>query len=552
MTKKMPGHTSVEAIAMAALTGISRRSFLQVAAGGAALSVLGGTAGAYAQSAAPKTLVVAAPNTPLTGDLEGPELGDVQSQSTIMCCYDGLIEFQFKDYPDGHREAIAGEFQPRLAEKWEQVDETTWRFTLVQGAKSQYGNEFTGADIEYLWNVYNPARNNIGGFFADKIARIKSVKATDKYTVEFTTDGPAPMFLQVMTTAWSRPFDTVELKKHQTSADPYGIAWLNRHTAGYGPYKISAWNPGTNFTMERRADYYGTAPYLDKVTWLEVPDPSNRLSLLLNGSVSASRSLQFDDLKLVSESKTVQVQSAEGNFGLYLLLDYKVKPFDDVRVRQAIAYAIPYADIISKVYAGYATPLKSIEVPAYEGYTDKYWHYDTNIDAAKKLIADAGAAGSSVELSYTAANPQHEAVGIALQTALAEIGITLKLNKMPPAAFTAAAIKAVLPAFLHDTYAWVVPTTAYDLLLSKVEGSNNHVHYDSQPIRDLAAKLSGEPDLAKRIAMEEEAQKIMMNDLPWIPICNEGQHEAFTKTLTGFTWVPHGVFLTEYLVPSKS
>jgi ABC-type transport system substrate-binding protein len=98
----------------------------------------------------------------------------------------------------------------------------------------------------------------------------------------------------------------------------------------------------------------------------------------------------------------------------------------------------------------------------------------------------------------------------------------------------------------------VVPTTAYDLLLSKVEGSNNHVHYNSQPIKDLAAKMAGEPDLAKRLAMSEEAQKIMMEDLPWIPICNEGQQEAFVKSLTNFVWVPHGVFLTEYLKPSNS
>ena len=552
MTEKVLASANTEAVAMAALTGISRRSFLQITGGGVALSVLGGTNGAMAASPAPKSLVVAAPSTPLTGDLEGPELGDVQSQSTIMCCYDGLLEFRFKQYPDGHSEAIAGEFEPRLAEKWEQVDATTWRFTLVKGVKSEYGNEFTAADVEYLWNVYNPGRNNVGGFFATKIAKLTSVKAVDKYTVEFTTDGPAPMFLQVMTTAWSRPFDTTELKKHQTSDDAFGAKWLNRHAAGYGPYRITAWNPGTSFTMERRSDYYGNAPYLDKVTWLEVPDPSNRLSLLMNGSVGASRSLQYDDLKTVSASPNLQVQSAAGNFGLYLLLDYNVKPFDDVRVRQAIAYAIPYEQIISKVFAGYAQPLKSIEVPAYEGYTDKYWHYDTNLDTAKKLIAEAGAGGSTVELSYTASKPAHEAVAIALQTALAEIGITLKLHKMPPAAFTAAAIQAVLPAFLHDTYAWVVPTTAYDLLLSKVEGSNNHVHYNSQPIKDLAAKMAGEPDLAKRLAMSEEAQKIMMEDLPWIPICNEGQQEAFVKSLTNFVWVPHGVFLTEYLKPSNS
>jgi peptide/nickel transport system substrate-binding protein len=552
MIKKVLEPAERQAIAMAALTGVDRRSFLKIAGGAMALTALEGTVGANAQSTAPKALVVAAPATPLTGDLEGPELADVQSQSTIMGCYDGLLEFRFKDYPDGHREAISGEFQPRLAEKWEQPNETTWRFTLVKGVKSEYGNEFTSADIEYLWNVYGPGRKNLADFFKNKIAKIVSVKAVDKYTVDFSTDGPAPMFLQVMTTAWSRPFDTTELKKHQTEADPYGAQWLNRHTAGYGPYRIAAWEPGVSFILERRPDYYGASPYLDKVTWLEVPDPSNRLSLLQSGSVGAARSLQFDDLKIVSQSNQLRVQSAEGNFGLYLLLHYDTKPFDDVRVRQAIAYAIPYDEIISKVYAGFATPLKSVEVPAYEGYTDKYWVYATNLEKAKQLIAEAGAKGTTVEVSYTAANPQHEAVAIAIQTAAAQIGINLVPRKMPAAAFTAAAITSSLPALLHDTYAWVVPTTGYDLALSKVPGSNDHVHYRSPRIQELAKLLAGEADLKKRLALADEAQKIMMNDLPWIPICNEGQHEAFTKALTGLTWVPHGVFLTQYLVPSSS
>ncbi|WP_328914203.1 MULTISPECIES: ABC transporter substrate-binding protein [unclassified Streptomyces] len=544
-------------IAADALSGASRRSVLQgglLAGGGLLLAACAGTSPSSTNSATGKpggkTLVVAAPNTPLTGDLEGPTLGDVESQSTILCCYDGLIEFKFKSSPDGHREAIATEFEPRLAKSWTQTSPTTWQFELVQGVKSPYGNEFTSADIEYLWNVYTPGRKNIGAFFKTKIAKIASVKAKGKYTVVFETDGPAPMFLQVMTTAWSRPFDTTELKKHQTAADPYGAKWLNRNAAGYGPYRITAWNPGSTFTIQRRTDYYGTAPYLDTVTWQQVPDPSNRLYLLLNGTVGAARALQYEDLRKVTASKKLQVQSAPGNFGLYLLLDYKVRPWNDVRMRQAVAYAIPYAQIISKVYSGYATPLKSIEVPAYEGYSDEFWTYDTDLAKAKALVAEAGAHGATMKLSYTATNPQHEQVAIAVQTSLAELGITVTLDKMPPAAFTAAAVQGGLSAFLHNTYAWVVPTTTYDLLLSKMNTPNDVVHYDSSAIQQLATQLSGELDTATRLAGEAEAQKIMDHDLPWIPICNEGQHEAFSTELTNLSWVPHGVFLTEYLLPA--
>ena len=91
------------------------------------------------------------------------------------------------------------------------------------------------------------------------------------------------MFLQVMTTAWSRPFDTTELKTHQSPADPYGANWLNRNAAATARTRSPAGAADVHAAAPDR--YYGTAPYLDTVTWQQVPDPSNRLELLLAGTV---------------------------------------------------------------------------------------------------------------------------------------------------------------------------------------------------------------------------------------------------------------------------
>jgi len=519
---------------------------------GATSSPSSGSSAAQKGDKASTNLIVAAPNTPLTGDLEGADLGDVESQSTILCCYDGLIEFKFQNSPSGVRQALPTQFQPRLAESWQQTSPTTWVFKLKQGVKSSFGNELTSDDLVYFWMEYTPGRNNIGQFFKESIAKIKSVTAVDKYTVRFDTVTPAPMFLQVMTTAWSRPFDTAVLKSHQSSSDRWGANWLNRNTAGFGPYQITAWQPGSVFTMKRRSDYYGEPPFLQTVTWQQVPDASNRLSLLLNGTVGAARELAFQDLKTVAQSSNAHVESAPGNFGLYLLLDYDTHPWNDIRVRQAVAYAVPYNEIISQVYSGFATPLHSIDVPAYEGYTGAYWVYDTNLAKAKQLVQEAGATGSSGTISYNNSDPQHQQVAIALQSALSSIGLKISLNAMPDAAFTAAAVKGGLSAFLHNTYAWVVPTATYDLLLSKVKGAvQNAVHYNNQEIDSLAVRLASDTDTASRVAGEQMAQKIMMEQLPWIPICNEGQHEAMVDSLTGLSWVPHGVLLPEYLVPSS-
>lgn len=544
------------------LREMSRRRLLgQGLLFGAGAGLLAGCGGSTSSSSssgqkgggtASSSLIVAAPNTPLSGDFEGPELGDFESGSAILACYDPLIEFKFQDSPSGVREWVPTQFQPRLAESWQQTSPTTWVFKLRQGVKSNYGNELTSADVVYFWEEYVPGRNGLGQFFKESVAKIKSVTAVDKYTVRFDTVTPAPMLLQVMTCEWARPFDTAVLKSHQSTGDPWGANWLNRNTAGFGPYQITEWQPGSVFTMERRSDYYGTPPFLSKVTWQQVPDPSNRLSLLLNGSVGAARLLAFQDLKTVAKSSNAHVESAPGNAGLFLLLDYDTHPWNDVRVRQAVAYAIPYNDIISQVYSGFATPLHSIDVPSYEGYTGAYWVYQTNLTKAKQLVQEAGANGASGTISYQGNNPQHQQVAIALQSALSSIGIKISLNALPNTAFLTASNKGGLSAWLDNNYSWVIPSATYDLLLSKVKGApQDSVHYDNPQINSLAVRLGSDTDLASRIAGEQLAQKIMMEELPWIPICNEGEHVGMVDSLTGFSCVPAAILKSEYLVPSS-
>lgn len=535
---------------------ISRRQILLrgAAAGGAAgaawlLAACGGTGGAGASGGrAPTSIVVAAVNSPTTFDLEGPNLGDLEAQAVVLSAYDPLIEFKFRGFPDGHREALPTEFESRLAESWTADGDATWTFRLKQGVRSHAGNELTSADVVWLWNVYTPARNGVGAFFKAQIAKIKSVEALDRYTVRFTTDGPAPMFLQVMTTAWARPFDSAEVRKHAASGDPVAARWIDKNVAGFGPYAIQSNQPGSVCVLSRRADYYGDQPYLERVSWQEVPDPSNRLSLLKRGEAHVAESLVSDQLKQVADDPSLHVQSATGNLGLYAVLDTTRAPWTDVRVRQALAWAIPYDQIISDVYAGFARRMRSISVPAYEGYDPRYWVYDTDPERARALVKAAGASGAHAELSYRAGAPEHEQVAIAIKDALAAIGITLALRKVPDAPFFTAAVKGSYPAFLHNGYSWVVPSTIYDALLTKTpKALQNPSHYDNPTLTRLANEGASTGDLAARLRISGEIQQILAHDVPWVPVCNPGQNIAMIKSLTGFSWVPHGVLLPEYL-----
>lgn len=525
----------------AALGGAAGAAWLLAACGSGGTTTAGGQKG-------PTSVVVAAVNSPTTFDLEGPNLGDLEAQAVVLSAYDPLIEFKFKDFPDGHREALPSEFEPRLAESWTQDDDATWTFKLKQGVRSHAGNELTSADVVWLWNVYTPERNAVGAFFKAQIGKIKSVTAVNRYTVRFKTDGTAPMFLPVLTTAWARPFDSVEVKKHITSGDPVAAKWIDKNVAGFGPYGIARNQPGTVCVLERRADYHGTKPYLERVSWQEVPDASNRLSLLQRGEAHVAQGLVSDQLKQVAADGKLHVESAAGNLGVYMVLDNKQAPWNDVKVRQALAWAIPYDRIISDVYSGFARRMRSISVPAYEGYDPQYWTYDTDPEKARALVEEAGATGASAVLNYRAGAPEHEQVAIAIKDALAAIGLKLELKKVPDAPFFTAAVKGSYPAFLHNGYSWVVPSTIYDALLSKTPTAlQNPSHYDNPQLTKLANTGAGTGDLDARLKIEGQIQQILAQDVPWVPVCNPGQNIAMAKSLAGFSWVPHGVLLPGYL-----
>ena len=187
--------------------------------------------------------------------------------------------------------------------------------------------------------------------------------------LEVNLAGPNTLLLTEQATSLNNPviYDSTEAKKHASDADPWAKEWLGKNSATFGPYRVVQFTPGQQVVFEVNANYYREKPNIKRVIWREVPSSATRLQLLLVGSVHIAKELDPRERQQCERKPGVKVTAIKGNEGVIFGLNNQVKPFDNVKVRQAMAYAAPIDAIIETVY------LKQPNVRLYKGYTpDSY------------------------------------------------------------------------------------------------------------------------------------------------------------------------------------
>ena len=227
------------------------------------------------------------------------------------------------------------------------------------------------------------------------------------------------------------------LKKNATEKDPWALEYTKSNTAGSGAYKVTSWKPGVETVYERNDDWVGgKLPQLKKVIWRTIPSQGNRRALMERGDADISFDLSSKDTsEMKKEGKLVIISNPIGN-GMYSVeLNVVKPPFDNIKVRQAVAWALPYQKIMDAAMFGLANPLfggpsntvTSIAWPAKSGYSD-------NLAKAKPLMAESGASNIDTTISFDlGAGDICEPISVLVQEALGQIGIKTTINKVPGA-----------------------------------------------------------------------------------------------------------------------
>jgi peptide/nickel transport system substrate-binding protein len=418
-------------------------------------------------------------------------------------------------------------------------DLRTFEFKLRPDAKSFYGNPVSAEDVRWSWARRRALKGN-GSFFA-KVIQLdapESVEVIDERTVRFKTPKPSPILLKTDATAYyGGIFDTVEVKKHTTKSDPWAKEWLGRNTAGFGPYHVETYRKGQSVTFVANPNYYGPAPQFKKVVWQVVASSSDRLALVKRGDVDVAPVLSPRELQSLMGSKDVKIFDYVSNRIKGIKPNHRIKPFNDPKVRQAMAYAMPTQAILKDAYFGTASQMKSPLPEVIPGYTDEFWRYDTDEAKAKQLLADAGYPnGFSMELIYDVTEPEDELVGTLIRTAYDRVGIKVTLKGVPASVYGEQLFSGKGDAYIGANWPFVADPGYHLYLFWRTGIFLNTVGYSNKAFDSVVDQLLTERSDTKRVALAKEAQRIWLDDMPWILINNPGFHMAYRSDVSGLVW----------------
>jgi peptide/nickel transport system substrate-binding protein len=432
------------------------------------------------------------------------------------------------------------EYGPGLAESMTMsADGLVATFKIREGAKFANGNPITAHSFKHIFDraitaprSYIPLLVQFMGFDS-----ADDVVVVDDYTLEIHLDQPAALFKPQLAFQVFGAMDEKTTAAHATADDPWAFDWYRLNTNPSGPYVISKWEPGVEYWFEPNPNYWQGPEFFQnrKIIAKVVPSPEDRELLLKKGDIDLALGLPFKDVDALKADPNVKVYDIKYTRLFYLGMNSKIAPFDNVKVRQAISYAIPYETIIEESLYGYAQKATSPIPVGMPLHSDEYWPYDTDLDKAKALLAEAGYGGGfDVELAVRLSIPWDVDAAVWIQSNLVQIGVNVTINKMTDADFFGKLNAHELPFFIHDWYSWG-NDPAYQLtFLLKCGQFTNYADYCNERVDELIELATWETDEAKRTEYMNEAQKIIVEEAPWAFLHQPDWIVGVSKDFTGF------------------
>ncbi|MGQ2969907.1 MAG: ABC transporter substrate-binding protein [Allorhizobium sp.] len=303
--------------------------------------------------------------------------------------------------------------QPRLAEKWEQNADGSWRFHLRQGVKFSDGTAFDAKDVKHSFDRIMSDKNTCESrrYFGGMTV---TPTVVDDYTVDFKADPVQPILPLLLTLVTIVPEET-----------PLEFV---REPVGTGPYKLSNWTPGQQIVLTSRNDYWGAKPEVTEATYLFRADPAVRAAMVQAGEADLSPSIsQVEATNAATDFSYLDSET------VYLRVDHNIEPLNDVRIRRALNLAVDRQAFLGTLLPDSALLATAIVPPPTLG-----WNPDVKVpaydpEAAKKLIEEAKADGVKVDTPITiiarSANfPNVTEIMEAIQQQLQEVGLTVELK----------------------------------------------------------------------------------------------------------------------------
>jgi peptide/nickel transport system substrate-binding protein len=463
-------------------------------------------------------------------------------------CYDRLMSHDVKTLPDGTLSYDRDKFRPELAEEW-QVDEASVTFKLRKNATFHDGTPITAKDVKWSFD----RAVSVGGFptfqmKAGSLEKPEQFVVVDDHTFRIDLIRKDKLTLPDLAVIVPAVYHSELVKKHASAKDPWGLEYTKTNIAGGGAYKVVGWQAGSEVVYERNQNWKsGPLPKIRRIVWRMVPSAGNRRALIERGDADLSFDLPNKDfVELKQGGKVNVISNPIGNGIWYLGMNCKNPPFNSAKVRQAIAYAVPYQKIMDAAMFGVAKPMFGDKDNVANGLAWPQPHgYNTDIAKAKALLAEAGFPNGfqttlSFDLGFAVTG---EPICVLLQENLSQIGIKATINKIPGANWRNELLKKEMPMIVNFFSGWLDYPEYFFFWC--YHGQNAVFNTMSYQDKAMDALIDG----ARRAAADDDAVGYEKNvtgfinkafaDVPRIPLFQPHLNVALQKNVSGYRYWFH-------------
>ncbi|MEI6897286.1 MAG: ABC transporter substrate-binding protein [Psychromonas sp.] len=464
-------------------------------------------------SAAAADITIAYDSDPVTLDPHEQLSNGVLQMSHML--FDPLIRFT-KEF----------EFEPRIAEKFERIDATTFRFTLRKDVTFHSGNKLTADDVVWTFNRLKESADFKGIF-----APYSALNKIDDYTVEIISSKPYPLVLQTATYIFpmDSKFYSGELNgKDKSVIVKHGNSFASTHVSGTGPFIVVSREQGVKTEFERFDDYWDKSSpgNVDKLTLVPIKENATRLAALLSGDVDLIFPVAPNDQQRVIDTKNIDLTTVSGTRLITLQMNQNSnEALKDVRVRQAIVYAINNEAIVKKIMKGFGTTAGQQSPTGYAGHDDSLVpRYD--LKKARALMKEAGYE-KGLALTMLAPNNRYvndAQIAQASASMLAKIGIKVDLKTLPKAQYWPEFDKCSADIMMIGWHSDTEDSANFTEFLTMTrdketgKGAYNCGYYSNPKVDTLVNEANIETDPAKRSEMLKEVERTLYNDAAFVPL----------------------------------
>lgn len=489
-------------------------------------------------------------NNPAT--LDPALVQDIYSRPVVRQLFNGLVQF------DAHLKPT-----PAIAEFWEASrDGRLWTFTLRRGVKFHHGREVTAQDFVYSFTRLLKTANagpvtslvrrirGAAAFLAGEATSINGLKAVNPYTLEIALDEPFGPSLTVLGLANAAvvPQEEVERLGANFAQAPVGT----------GPFKFVRWEPGKEIVLAAHDRYYDGRPYLDTIVFKIGAKFEQTFAAFLAGELeeTAIPSEKTDEIHNDPRYSQYQMIRKPSLGLLYLGFNTQRKPFDDKRVRQALSYAVNKDEIVHEITKMGSTTAIGVLPPGMPGHDPDLRGYYYNPSKAKQLLAEAGypeGEGFPVVDLWTVSKAESTKAELAAyQRSWEALGLRVQLHYATDwTTYDTMLRQGQLSIFRVAWHADIPDPDNFFTPLLHSMGQPNYLFYRNPELDALLDQARQQSDATRRTLLYRQAERLVMEDAPWIPQHNhvfEHLYQPYIQgieiSLLGDRWIPmHKIWL---------